>query len=420
MGLGTGVLRAYHLYYFFRGLTVGVVGASSLYIANRSGVPQHWLFAARGVGLIFGPLLFSPLVGRVVWCGESQYGFALALFAKATCELILPRAASGAVLLPAFFVLGLCMTLLDTHGCMLVTRIFGEKCSLPLNIYNALYGLGAAIAPFFVITAPSQAFNLLAGVDLLMASALTLKRLRWGKPRQWKIKIRRPGSPSPGPASPPDPEAACQGSAPIKQRGLPPRVLCTGLAFILFGSACETAISSWGFTFAAKNLGLPAKIAATFPAAFYFTYTAMRLVVIPVSMKLLPSTIIQAGTLLTLLGAMLLRTCAGNFHANPNVGLLIFCVVLIGAGTSPFFAMTLASLRQHAELNPMEQGFYSTCTALGNCLGLWLPGLVDLPQAEVVWAVAIFLILNANMRDFPWSQRWSFDTEGSVKPGTKV
>jgi len=175
-------------------------------------------------------------------------------------------------------------------------------------------------------------------------------------------------------------------------------------------------MSAWGFTFAATTLGQPDRVAALFPATFYFAYTAGRFVVVPASMRMLPSVIVHAGALLTLLGALLLAFLAGGAApASPTapVGAVLLCVALVGAGTCPLFAMMMASLRQHGDLSPKQQGLYRTCSNLGNTMGMWLPGLVSLPRAELVWALALVLILSSSVRSFP--RRASRDACGAAE-----
>jgi len=80
------------------------------------------------------------------------------------------------------------------------------------------------------------------------------------------------------------------------------------------------------------------------------------------------------------------------------------CIALIGVGTCPQFAMTLAAIRQHGALKASHLGWYRTFSNLGNTSGMWLPGLVSLPNAELTWAFAGFCIMSAFVRDFPWRQ----------------
>lgn len=194
---------------------------------------------------------------------------------------------------------------------------------------------------------------------------------------------------------------------------LPARVLRAGLAFIFVQQAAENAIASWAFTFASTNLGLSSRLAALLPSTFYFTFTAMRVVIIPLTSRLAPSTIAQAGVAVILAGSLLFAASARGYSAAAAGGAtaeelmwyfraMLASLAMLGAGTSPQFACLLASMRQHGKLAPQEHGWYNTSRALGQTLGMWLPGLIRLPQAELAWSVAMWLILSSHVRDFPW------------------
>lgn len=388
--------------------------------------------------MVFGPFMLSRLVGKVVWSGESQTGFAAILTLKSFFMAMIPimtRAGGDWAhpgLLLSFFMLGMCITVLDTHGRMLVAQVHGENCSLPLNVYNAMYGLGAAVAPFLAVALPTSAFALLAGVDFTTAAVVAAKRCLKGKPRHWKEKVRglwRRTGPNVVAVQQPQPESAeakkeeqpsVSGSTPAVstqdagkvRKHVPPRVMYTGLFFVFWGTVVETAMSHWAFTFAAQTLGQPTRVAALFTSAFYGTYTAMRLLLIPLSTHVLPSAMIQAGTALTFLGVVLFRVLTLHFQTRTagleggevNVLPFLICVVLVGAGTCPFCAMTLAAIRRHGELAPQEQGIYTSVCAAGCCLGAWLPGVVSLPTAEMGSALCMFLVMSSSFRDFPWVQ----------------
>jgi fucose permease len=408
---GTGVLPVFFAVMFMRGVTVGVVGTSSLFIAQSSGLPQNQLVAARGLGLIIGPALLGKLVGKFVWSGESQLGTASLLLAKAACEAAIPRATSlPVVLYLSFFVLGLAMTSLDVTKNVLVTRVFGDRCALPLNFYEVTYGLGAMLAPAVTVALRSQAWNVLVLVDLSLALLVATKRLRFGKPRGWKVKLRGV------PTCFDDVEKCAQ----VAKEGVPRRVLAVGLTFLFVAQACETAMSAWGFTFAATTLGLPVETAAMFPTVFYIAFTGARFLSLWLSSHLPPSTILQVSTALVLAGSVSLHSLdaqAATVQALSTTSFLA-SVAMIGVGVCPLYATTLACIRRHGDLSSNELALYQTCSALGNTMGLWMPGLLGLPQAERLWACAIFLMLNSNRAAFPWWPKSEPTMKGDMKMAT--
>lgn len=392
---GTGVLPVYFIVVFMRGVTVAVIGTSSLLISQRTGLPQNTLVAARGVGLILGPSIFGRLIGQVVWSGNSQYGTAALLATKALCAAIIPRSANAVILYPAFFILGLSMTVLDTARKVLVTRVYQDSCTLPLNIYETIYGLGAMITPYFVVSAPELAWDILFFVDLSLAVYVFAKRLIFGKPTAWKVRVRFPQSAS----------SRCSDLEmlrPVEPRHVPGRIVVAGIASLFVAQACETAVSAWAFTFATSNLGMHPKIAALAPTSFYMAFTLMRLLVLLASNRMSPSTIVHCATGLTLTGTLMLHAIASAKISGALAPCFLLCMAIIGAGVCPLYAMILASMQRHGVLTAQQLGMYQTASALGNTLGLWLPGLISLPKAERAWAICLFFILNSNRSGFPW------------------
>jgi len=429
-GHGTGVLRAYYIVSFHRGLTVGVAGASSLYIAQRSGTPQNLLVAARGIGLVFSPVLLSNVIHKMVWSGNSQYGWGVAIIFKMIAELLIGRAESSLVLYAAFFTIGVTMAMLDTSATALVTKVHEKNCGLSMLLYCAVYAMGAMVAPFMTIANPYRAWDVLAAIDFATAMYLAAKRFA-GKPRNWKSKIRKtglnetngggsePGSGNISRCTTEEPENGASQRKPSKlvaavEKRPPARVLRAGFAFIFVAQAAETAMSCWAFTFAATTLNLPPKVCALFPTSFYLADTATRFAVVPLSSRLLPSAIAQVGTLISFAGGILFY-CMSRSHAdilasgeldpdqvNATVRWFLASFAMMGSGLCPCYAMMLGSLRQHGDLSARESSYYMTSYAAGITMGMWLPGVISLPYMELGGAVSIFLIMTSHVRDFPW------------------
>lgn len=250
MGHKTGVYRATFMINFIRGVTIGVIGTTSLTISGRSGVPQNNLIAARGLGLIIAPMLFGSAIGKLLRTGEVFRCISGALVVKAACELYLALQGSSAVLLClALFSMGIAMGILDTAGGVVITMVHGQRCALPLNVIHALYGTGGMLAPLFALAAQERAWHVLALVDLLVAMGVTKTRLNRRLPRAGPQE----GLASAGPAggdTPAGPLADLEGSAPA-------RVFGAGAAFLVLAQAAETAVSAWGFTFAVSHFGEP-------------------------------------------------------------------------------------------------------------------------------------------------------------------
>mmetsp|Transcript_99006 Transcript_99006/g.255964 ORF Transcript_99006/g.255964 Transcript_99006/m.255964 type:complete len:402 (+) Transcript_99006:68-1273(+) len=401
MGYGTGVLRAYYGYYSLRGLTVGIAGTASLFVARRAGVQQNLLIAARGFGLILGPLTTSRAIGKTVWCGEAQVGVAAALLLKGLFALAIPQASSPYVLYTAFFMIGLAMSVLDTMSLFLVTSVVKGSGSTMLSLYDVCYGIGGMVAPFLTVAMPDSCWNVLAVLDFLIAGSLLGRRFTRGKPRDWKTKLRRVGSSGPS------------GSYPMCSAVVPARILRAGIAFTFVSQIASTSVSAWGFTFASQHLGLPDTIAALIPSTFYLASTVARFGITGVSMRLIPSAIIWMSLLFFVSGALLFHTLAGIISATARdleTYILLIGVALMGVGVCPHHSFMLVAMAQHGDLHPREHGWYTAGTSLGATSGMVLPSLVSLPNVEVASAIALALILNSRIRDFPWRDQFKLES----------
>eukprot|EP00927_Polykrikos_kofoidii_P023372 TRINITY_DN21564_c0_g1_i2.p1 TRINITY_DN21564_c0_g1~~TRINITY_DN21564_c0_g1_i2.p1 ORF type:complete len:444 (-),score=34.73 TRINITY_DN21564_c0_g1_i2:338-1669(-) len=416
MGYGSGVLRAYYACYLLRGLTVGVAGTASLFIARKTGLPQNMLVAARGLGLTIGPSILSPAISRLMWTGNSEVAVAAALFVKMLCEAAVARVETPALLYLAFLGIGLAMALLDTFATTLVSHIHKERCGTVLVGYDLLYGTGCMLAPFIAVAIPGRAWDFLVVADFVVFATLTSKRLRRGKPRDWKVKIRGlavAADVGSAPGGGTDGTCANKISGPIS-RAPPARVVRTGLAFTFAVQATMTAVSCWGFTYAATIMRLPLGTAAWVPTTFYAACTATRLVVVPVSARVAPSTILHIGTVMALSAALMFcfidkvaatlyvnATASSQLNTTLHAAPLLACFALMGAGFSPHFSLMISAMQRHGELDSRLHGLYGTSTSLGITMGMWLPGYFSLPYFELFGCIGLFLILNANSRDFP-------------------
>eukprot|EP00403_Amphidinium_massartii_P006805 CAMPEP_0178382914 /NCGR_PEP_ID=MMETSP0689_2-20121128/6735_1 /TAXON_ID=160604 /ORGANISM="Amphidinium massartii, Strain CS-259" /LENGTH=407 /DNA_ID=CAMNT_0020003125 /DNA_START=23 /DNA_END=1242 /DNA_ORIENTATION=- len=398
MGYGTGVYNITYLNYFMRGALTGVIGASSLAISEQTGALQRYLVVSRGVGLILGPAAFAPLIGKSLWSGESMSLVSAWAAIRAVAQIMVPRLESHMALYACFCLVGVAMAVLDTQGLVLVTRVRGAEATVPLIVLAVTYSVGGMIAPFLVVSLGMRAWDLMAAVDFVIAISMAAKRFGRGKPKDWKLKgCRSPGSLS---------------STPVLQavRQVPPRVFAVGLLLIFMVKTVETAMSSWGFSFGVTSLQLSPRHAAMLPSTHYFGATIMRLLLVPLSRCFVPSTLVQASGLVTILGGGLLYYHSLTMSAGtdelaqqePQLGLVLSSAALVGIGCSPIFSLVVSAMRQHGELDARQQGIYVTFANLGNTTGLWLPGVIALPTVQFGCCAVLFLVLAASSRDFPW------------------
>eukprot|EP00929_Paragymnodinium_shiwhaense_P037482 TRINITY_DN19966_c0_g1_i3.p1 TRINITY_DN19966_c0_g1~~TRINITY_DN19966_c0_g1_i3.p1 ORF type:complete len:444 (+),score=73.37 TRINITY_DN19966_c0_g1_i3:81-1412(+) len=404
-GSGTGVMKAYHAGFMIRGITTGVVSSAALFIARESGVPQSLLVTARGIGLTLGPMLVAGLVSRGVRAGESQTLFGAALLVKMAIELLISVVRSSWGLYSSFLLLGLAMAVLDTLASILVVKVHGKQCALPLLIYCGLYGVGNMAAPYVTILALDNAWYVLAAIDFTVGSTILFKRIVYGKPRDWKAKVRGAEVVA----------LAAEGERIAEATTYaPPRIVRAGLAFVFIGEMADTAVSCWAFTFASVTLGLSNMVSAMFPSVFYLFFTLGRFVVAPLCSRVPPSALLQGGVVLFLGSSIMFNALVWMIQSSSALsedpvylealcskGLLV-CMAMIGFSACPFYCMMLAALRQHGELTPKDAGYYNTAACLGCTAGMCLPGIFGLPCVEMCGAIAMCFIMSSHTREFPW------------------
>lgn len=392
MGYGTGVLRSYFAIYLLRGLSVGIAGTGSLFIALNTGVSQSFLIAARGFGMIVGPMLLSRAIGKMAWNGESQYAAAFALALKGLCDFVVGRASDHLTIYVSFFVIGVAMALLDTLLIILVTSAVKENRGSLLSTYDACYGIGGMVAPLLTVAMPNRVWDVLALIDFMLAAIMFGKRLLQGKPHNWKVKVRG---------------ADNTGDIAISGPSCPGRVISAGIAFTVLSQLGGTAVSAWGFTFGVRTLKLSDFTAALVPSVFYFSATVTRFVVASAARLMMPSAVIHFSVLFVIVGALPFRLLSAHVALTDGISQLclfaiLCCFALMGAGYCPHYSFMLISMARHGHLDARLNGLYATSSSLGIALGLWLPSCISLANLEVLCALGLFAIVNSRTQDFPW------------------
>jgi len=350
--------------------------------------------------LILGPLVTSRAIGRTVWCGEAQVGVAFALLLKGLFAFAIPRTSTPFVLYSAFFVIGLAMSMLDTMSLFLVTTVVKKSGGTMLSFYDVCYGIGGMVAPFVTVAMPDTCWDVLAAFDLLIAGSLAWRRVMRGKPRNWKAKLRGTDT--------------SLSNYQLPSGAVPARVLRAGIAFTFVSQIASTSVSAWGFTFASQHLGLPDAAAALIPSTYYFASTVTRFFIAGASTRFIPSAIIQMSLVVFVSGAFLFRALAAGISAAPcslETYTLLASVALMGVGACPHHSFMLVAMTQHGDLHPREHGLYTAGTSLGATSGMVLPSLISLPNVSVASAVALALIMNSRVRDFPWRDQLKLKLE---------
>lgn len=396
MGSGSGVLQAFFLWNFVRGVTVGIAGTATLYVAEQTGVAQGLMAFSRGVGMICGPLLMSKLLGKLIWSGESQYGFGSVLAFKALCVLLVPRLRQAWALCLCFFGIGAAMAVLDTFNIMLVGRLLKARSGAELAKYDLCYGVGGMVAPYIAILVHRHSWDVLATVDLVMAFWVIRRRACIGKPTDWKQKIRYPEKGV----------ATKNGSMDQVSQSVPPKVLRAGLSFAFISQIGSTSISAWGFAFTTKRFGFSEEWAALVPSSFYLASMLPRLVNTYLARRVLASTLVHVSLIFIILGSMSVFAASvmltGDVDQRHGYIFMFLGIWLMGTGYANHYSMLLVSMTQHGELSSQQSGMFGSSVCFGITVGLWLAGLIDLAHVELGIATLLTAIWTAHIREFPF------------------
>jgi len=402
MGYGTGVLMAYHVYYFNRGLTTTILGATSLQLARSAGVAQNNLLFMRGLGFVLGPALSGRALGKAMWSGNSQAAFIFLLLWKAATQFAVPYLSScqystmlGLMLFQLGFAMGVIGTLVEVLSC----QVYKDKCTFHLTIYFGIYALGGMAGPYVTIYAPDHAWQFMGWIDLALAAFVLKKRLLSGKPRNWKAKIRGNAEEAV------DETDASEGlkTSVNNSRQCPASAFIRCCLFNFLSEAVQTAMSSWIFTFMFDTLGQSKTLAANSSSLFYASFIAMRLVTLPLQLRMQASFFVQSSIVVIAIGALVFyqyatQAMSGNGFSE---GMLLLGVTLLGAGTCPLGSAIIGAMRQQGHISAERMGFYAATGTVGCMCGMWVPGIVSLPSIQVVWTAMLVVVSLTSCRDVP-------------------
>lgn len=436
MGYGTGVHHTTFAICFLRAVVLGVTGALSLYLEGKTGLPQHVLVGTRSLGFTLGPILFSGLVGRAVWSGNSRLLGLFGLFLMSCCEAMMPQVVSPGLFTVLFFFMGFATSLLDMMCFAVLATVHGEHGGLPFSIFHAVNGVGGMLAPHLVVATPNHCWEILAVCHGTLGLALLVRWLQERKPRNWKawnmaaqvlvvVGVEQEMVHSKLDWST-NSQNQCKWKAKIRgttsmtslaaggseqRAGIPWRVMAGGIAFIFFTEAAESAMGNWAFLYALTTLRQPSEVASLFPDIFYVVFTTFRVLCAALlwQVDIRPCTLVHICAWVTLLGAGLLHVGSSWVTNDPEDDypvipkrFLLVGISLIALGVCPQIGMMQASLGQHGRMNSRQLGSYTVAIHLGTTMGLFFPGVVSLPVAEFMWAACAVCIINAFVRDHAW------------------
>jgi fucose permease len=145
-------------------------------------------------------------------------------------------------------------------------------------------------------------------------------------------------------------------------------ILILGVLFMTTATAIEVSVGNWIYTYAhlSPSLQLSSRGASTLNSFYWLTFTAARLVLLPVlfsATTLSPAACLIGSTVLVVVG------CLYAIVYNTSVVALYFCAAAAGIGVAPCYGTTVALVREHIPLSGRAQSSFAIATGLGAGLG---------------------------------------------------
>jgi fucose permease len=352
-------------------------------------------FAGATLGVLFGGMA-ARRVGyrRVLMIGAIVLTAGYGAVAVAWTWLLLQMGA-------AF--LGLGFGLLVNVN-ILVDEAFGEMGAAALQLVNALFSVGAIVAPLLAIFSlrfggQTTAFGIGAAlavilIGLLIKSGTSADDLRADE-HDTAYDIAAPSQSSGDGRAElvADPEASPSAAAPratdrvasaesISSRARHRRALIVPTAlflplYLLFPGT-EASFANWMPTHLFSLL--PAAVASTVVSGYWLTFTVGRLVAVPISMRVRPGTLVGGAIILALIA-----TVAATVDALAPAAYLV-----AGLAMGPVFPGGLSWLRHRYPQRAGEVG--SIIIAAGGIGGMIIPPMIGyIVEARGVPAIAVTL-----------------------------
>ena len=263
-------------------------GLQALYGPSLPGFSQHFglpvstvglVISAHGLGALTGVLGTVPLSGHLL----ARYRTGIAVVLLAAGALTVGLTSMWQVALLGALIIGMGYGVLTVGLNSLFAVGFGKRSAAMVNLLNAVFGIGAILGPLLV----GRGSGTVSWPFLMIGFAAVVLA-----PFAFSVDDRLPL-----------PTVTQQ--APNGQRG----GLLMGFLVLLAVSAGLEASSSWNATYLVA-LGNTPETAAKFASLFYLMFTAVRLIGVPLSLRLSSFTLVAASLVLAALLLLLAQVSA--------------------------------------------------------------------------------------------------------------
>jgi len=338
-GNGRYLTAIYFASFIAIGLTTGSLGPTLPSLAeqtNSSISTTSYLFMFRSLGYVSGSVRSGKLFDS--HSGNMVMGV-LCMFAALVVALI-PFSTNLIFLFFLMFALGVAEAGLDVGSNTLLVRVHQDRVGPFMNAMHACFGIGALIAPLIVAhviasgVKPSQTYSVLA-VLLLPVAAATFS--------------------VPGPHAPKADVVEMNGT-------VLGRSIALLVFFLLLYVGAEVGFAGWIFTYAVKtNLG-SATTAAYLTSLFWASLTIGRVLMIPLTARAKPETIIGVSLCAAVLSLTVMLLPIGS------LALLSTATAAFGLAIASIFPVTLSFAGKRMNLTGRVTGWFIVGASLGATL----------------------------------------------------
>lgn len=316
------------------------------------------MFVYRGIGSMIGGLTCGFILDAV---RNPHHVLMTFILMKACIEFAIPCSYSLTFLALDFGILQFCANSITTVSGTCVSWTYGKLMGLQMNIMNAMFGVGTALAPLLASTLQLGGLRAIYGYWVLLAVDLILALTAFVVPATLNPRFAAQSA-SLLKAT----EGETQGQAPKVSW---PEVFQCCLS-IVFAGCGEGAMQVWLHKYATSQLELSDGVAAVVNTSYFIAFTCTRFFCGFVVGRVGPATILVVSTAVALAAPFVMIL--------PGAGTLIPCVamVAIGIGVAGLYANSLAKLAERTFISGRAQGFTRVAAATGTMLGSSSPGFL--------------------------------------------
>ena len=356
---------SYYVAYIAFGLMAALTGPTLPELAShtKSRLDQiSWIFTARALGYMlgsfFGGTLYDHRPGHPV--------LATVLLVSATALILAPLIPLLWLLILIMLMLGIAEGTLDVGGNSLLIWVHGSKVGPFMNGLHFFFGLGAFISPIIIAQVV-----LLTG-DIVwaywMLAILMIPIAVW---------ILRTPSPVPHKAS------EDSNSPTVK-----PLLVALITLFYFTFIGIEAGFGNWLYTYA-THLKLTNEVTGAYlTSAFWGSFTAGRLVSIPLAIRFRPRTLLSSDLVGCLFSVGVILLWPHSHQA------LWFGAIGVGLSQASLFPIMLAWAERRIRLTGRINSFFFMGTGAGGMFFPWFIGqLIEPIGPQAVMVVILFEII---------------------------